>query len=132
MSVTIINRLTMYKACYTSIMKNKTLAPLALRQANLRRWLDARVPVGGNHVELEGQDAETLKRMIHDQKLPITAVLSYSGNDPKWEVVVDEGISPISECYVLETNLGSFAAVYNWVNMNLGGNRKMIPTHFNF
>jgi hypothetical protein len=45
--------------------------PLHLRLANVRRWLDARVPLHGKDVILPENEAKTLHTMIRTQLLPI-------------------------------------------------------------
>ncbi len=85
------------------IPMNKPLAPLPLRQANVKRWLDART--SRTKVELNAADMVVFRRMICEQKLP-TEVQFYQDDQSELRVQFDSKDKHFG-FYVLE--IGSYS-----------------------
>ena len=84
---------------------NKNTYPLHLAQANLRRWLDARVPVGGNNVTLSDTDHKKLTEMINKWRIPLIARYERKGNKTITLIVEEKENGNENDFYVLKTNI---------------------------
>ena len=80
-------------------MSNKYL-PLA--QANLRRWLDKRVPLSAKDVKLSDADHSTLCYLVHKWQIP---VLIRKEAEDNYSVIVDEGKGEVDNMYVAYVNV---------------------------
>lgn len=91
-----------------------TLAPINLRLANLRRWLDKRVPLNAVNPVLSDDDSEILTNMIKKQDIPI--IVRYAGGEKPWEIVVCEKLNtPSKDFYVFMPELPDLLTAYNFV-----------------
>jgi hypothetical protein len=80
-------------------MSNKYL-PLA--QANLRRWLDKRVPLTAKDVTLSDADHEILLDMVAKWEIPV--LIRKEGED-NYSIIVDEGKGNVDDMYVAYVNV---------------------------
>ena len=80
-------------------MSNKYL-PLA--QANLRRWLDKRVPVTADNVTLSDAEHEILLDKVYKWEIP---VLIRKEAEDNYSVIVDEGKGNVENFYVAYANV---------------------------
>jgi hypothetical protein len=96
-----------------------------LDQANIRRWLDKRVPLSAKDAIIKPDDLSTFFRMVRDWKLPL---IIRKDADKSWSVLLNEGTGCIEEYYVLECNFSSLerAAVYVRTGMQFTDNDYVI------
>lgn len=80
-------------------MSNKYL-PLA--QANLRRWLDKRVPITAKDVTLSDAEHEILLDMVSKWEIPV--LIRKEGED-NYSIIVDEGKGNVDDMYVAYVNV---------------------------
>jgi hypothetical protein len=80
-------------------MSNKYL-PLA--QANLRRWLDKRVPLTAKDVTLSDADHSTLCYLVSKWEIP---VLIRKEAEDNYSFIVDEGKGNVDDMYVAAVNI---------------------------
>ena len=80
-------------------MSNKHL-PLA--QANLRRWLDKRVPLNGLNVTLSPADHSTLCYLVRKWEIP---VLIRKEAEDNYSFIFDEGKGNVDDMYVAAVNV---------------------------
>jgi hypothetical protein len=80
-------------------MSNKYL-PLA--QANLRRWLDKRVPLKAKDVTLSAKDHSTLCHLVHRWKIP---VLIRKEAEDNYSFIIDEGKGNVDDMYVAAVSI---------------------------
>jgi hypothetical protein len=80
-------------------MSNKYL-PLA--QANLRRWLDARVPLTAKDVKLSDKDHSTLCYLVRKWEIPV--LIRKEGED-NYSFIIDEGKGEVDNMYVAAVNI---------------------------
>jgi hypothetical protein len=80
-------------------MSNKYL-PLA--QANLRRWLDKRVPLTAKDVTLSDAEHEILLDMVSKWEIP---VLIRKEAEDNYSIIVDEGKGNVDDMYVAYVNV---------------------------
>lgn len=74
---------------------------LPLHQANLRRWLDKRVPLTAGDVTLKEADRATLYQMMRKWGIPLIA-----RNEGKtYSLIVDEGKGSHYDWYVLAVDI---------------------------
>ena len=75
---------------------------LKLRQANLRRWLDKRVPLTAGDVTLNEVDRATLYKMMRDGEIPLIARKDAANS---YSLVVNEGKGSHHDFYVLAVDI---------------------------
>jgi hypothetical protein len=75
---------------------------LHLRQANLRRWLDKRVPLTAGNVTLNEVDRATLYKMMREWEIPL--IVRKEANH-KYSLIVDEGKGSHYDFYVLAVDI---------------------------
>lgn len=93
-----IQVLTNKNRAYT---KNMSKNILPLHQANLRRWLDKRVPLTAGDVTLNEADRATLYQMMRKWGIPLIA-----RNEGKtYSLVVNEGKGSHYDWYVLAVDI---------------------------
>jgi predicted RecB family endonuclease len=80
----------------------KASYPLHLAQANLRRWLDKRVPLTAGNVELPDAQQEILFNMVSNWEIPV--LIRKEGED-NYSVIVDEGNGKVDDMYVAYVNV---------------------------
>lgn len=95
------------------------LAPLHLRLANLRRWLDKRVPINAINPILSDEDSRILDHMIRDQDIPL--IVRHNNGEKPWEIVVCEKLNtPSKDFYVVGTELPTLYDAYTCVERLYG------------
>ena len=101
-------------------MSNKYL-PLA--QANLRRWLDKRVPLTAIDVKLSDSEHEILLDKVCKWEIPV--LIRKEGED-NYSVIIDEGKGEVDNFYVAYANVtdATIRPVLNW--MGIEGNWRCI------
>ena len=80
-------------------MKNNMLQ---IHQANLRRWLDKRVPLHGGDLTLTESDRATLYQMMRKWNIPLIIRREF---DNTYSLVVNEGKGSHYEWYVLAIDI---------------------------
>ena len=112
----------------------KKLAPIHLRRANLRRWLNKRVCHANNPnlpSELNEKDLTILLKMIYEQATGILSRLDKSNG--KFDVVVHERnfktIEDTKDFYILKVDLNSVQACNAYTHF-LMVNHGIIETPF--
>jgi len=97
----------------------KATYPLHLAQANLRRWLDKRVPLKAGNVELSDDKHEVLLDMVHAWEIPV--LIRKEGSD-NYSVIVDEGTGKVDEMYVAYANVTdkTIRPVLDYMAVNYG------------
>jgi hypothetical protein len=101
-------------------MSNKYL-PLA--QANLRRWLDKRVPLTSKDVTLSDADHEILLDMVSKWEIPV--LIRKEGED-NYSIIVDEGKGNVDDMYVAYVNVTDKTILPVLSNMGIRSNWKCI------
>lgn len=75
---------------------------IPLHQANLRRWLDKRVPLSAPNVTLSNADHSTLCHMVKKWRIPVLIREEAKDN---YSIIIDEGTGVIDEMYVAAVNV---------------------------
>lgn len=75
---------------------------LNLDQANLRRWLDKRVPLTAGNVTLNVLDSAILLKLIREWQIPL---IIRKESDKTCSIIVDEGKGSVDDFYVLEVEV---------------------------
>ena len=101
-------------------MSNKYL-PLA--QANLRRWLDKRVPLAAKNVTLSDADHEILLDMVCHWEIP---VLIRKEAEDNYSVIINEGKGNVDDMYVAYANVTNALIHPVLLYMGVGANWKCI------
>lgn len=75
---------------------------LPLHQANLRRWLDKRVPLTADDVTLNEAERATLYQMMRKWMIPLIIRKEFNNT---YSLVVDEGTGSHHDFYVLAVDI---------------------------
>ena len=82
-------------------MSNRTY-PLHLAQANLRRWLDKRVPLTAKDVKLSDAAHSTLCYLVRKWEIPVLIRKEATDN---YSFIIDEGKGSVDDMYVVAVNI---------------------------
>lgn len=89
---------------------------LPLHQANLRRWLDKRVPLSAPNVTLSNTDRWTLGHMVNKWGIPV--IIRKEAED-NYSIIIDEGTGRIDEMYVAAVNVKGDDLIGNMYDMGI-------------
>ena len=97
---------------------NKNTYPLHLAQANLRRWLDARVPLKGENVALSKQDHGKLMALARKWNVPV--LIRKEGENNYSFILNEKNGGNVEDFYVVEANIEGDQLVQALHTHNIG------------